>query len=176
MANTISTSKSLLGGLRQYTREFDGIEDGGKSRTNLNKAWQDWNNNFETCMELEEISKNKWLQIMQILRDQQLWETIETFSDDNKSYNECKSKLEEYKRVINATWHEFFNKTPVIDETTRQHVERCKEIAKETEFEKFYMQNAILFNLYHYTPQDKVCSKILLNPATAEDTKLQMFK
>ena len=65
MTTIIGTSKSFIGSLRQYIREFDpsnDIEDGGKSGSNLNKAWKDWDN--RTFRRVVKLAVNKpcyWL-------------------------------------------------------------------------------------------------------------------
>ena len=121
------SSKSFLGGLRQYIKEFNpnhGNENGKEAaKKNLQKAWTDWVNNFEDCLKLEEIPQEKWLQILKILGGQQLREKIGTLSADGATYEDVKTALDDYfkdKRAINAVRYEFFNMNQRAQETTRE--------------------------------------------------------
>ena len=183
-----ASSRSLLGSLRQYIAEFDpnkGTDQTGTNgKINLKKAWNDWINNFEDCLELEEIPVGKWLRILKILGGQQLREKMESLCTDGMNYEEQKEKLKDYfedKRAINAIRYDFFNTVQGKQEPTRKYVERCKDIGKEAEFDKFNLDNAILYNLCQYTPHDRVRNEILMKELTLDEalkysTSIEMTK
>ena len=89
---------NLLGSLKYYVTEFDPNKEHNsdkKYRVNLNKRWIDWIENFETCLELEDVDNRKWLQIMKVLGGQQLREKITSLSCNGDNYEQIKMKLNE---------------------------------------------------------------------------------
>ena len=163
-----NTKRSFLGSLKQYIPEFG---DGTKPLTNIEKTWKDWRNNFEDCLRLEEVESEKWLQILKILGGQQLREKIDTLCNSDDNFEQCKTKLNEYfheKRSINAIRHEFFNSKQQEGESTRSYVERLRNIGKDCEFENFKLDDATIFNLCQYTPNEKLRNEILVKELTLE--------
>ena len=176
MATSSEPKKSMLGNLKQYIKEFDpqsGDQENGRSAKNMHKAWKDWIENAEMCMELEEIEEGKKLNVIKILGGQQLREKLATLTTESATYEECKTKLGEYfedKRSINAIRHEFFNLRQRKNETTKEYAERCKQVGKECEFENFDLDDAIILNVCQYTPNEKLRNEILVKEMNYEQT------
>ena len=59
---------NMLGNLKQYIKEFEIELEEGKYQRNISKAWNDWIENFEICLEIEEVEKSKWIKIMKLLK------------------------------------------------------------------------------------------------------------
>ena len=167
---------NMLGNLKQYIKEFDlEIEkcEEGKYQRNIAKAWTDWIENFEICLEIEEVEQSKWIKILKILGGKELRQKIAAIEEEDLEYKEIKEKLQEQfqdKRSINAIRHEFFNTRPEKNESTRDYAERCKRMAKECEFEQFSKKDAVLLNICLYTKHDKIRNEILVKELTLEET------
>ena len=176
MATSSEPKKSMLGNLKQYIKEFDpqsGGQENGSSAKNMHKAWKDWIENAEMCMDLEEIEEGKKLNVIKILGGQQLRQKLATLTTESATYQECKTKLGEYfedKRSINAIRHEFFNLRQRKNETTKEYAERCKLVGKECEFENFDLEDAIILNVCQYTPNEKLRNEILVKEMNYEQT------
>ena len=176
MATSSEPKKSMLGNLKQYIKEFDpqsGGQENGSSAKNMHKAWKDWIENAEMCMELEEIEEGKKLNVIKILGGQQLRQKLATLTTESATYEECKTKLGEYfedKRSINAIRHEFFNLRQRKNEATKEYAERCKLVGKECEFENFDLEDAIILNVCQYTPNEKLRNEILVKEMNYEQT------
>lgn len=167
MATT--SKRTILGSLRQYVKEIE-ISEVEKAK-NVAKVWADWSSNFEMCMKLEEIPAQQWLDIMKVLGGQQLREFMETSCKDLTSYEECKKTMSEAfeeRRSINAIRAEFFSTTIAENEDTKAYVSRCRQIAKECEFESFRVEDALLLNLCKHTSHEKLRNEILM-----QDLKLE---
>ena len=169
-----SEKRSTLAALRQYVKEFNPTEGTQEDAArNESKAWKDWIENLEMCMEFEEIEETKKLQALKILGGKHLREKISTLTEANTTYEECKTKLAEHfedKRSINAIRNEFFNVKQRKEETTKQYAERCKKIGKECEFENFKLEDAIILNICQYTPIEKLRSEILVKELNYNQT------
>ena len=122
------------------------------------------------------------IQISKVLGGQQRSEKITSLPGNGDNYEQIKMKLNDYfqeKRSINAIRHEFFSTKPRKGENTRCYAERCKEIAKECEFEQLGQEDAVLLNICKYTSLEKVRNEILvkelkLNEAVKYGTSLEM--
>ena len=165
---------NMLGNLKQYIKEFEIELEEGKYQRNISKAWNDWIENFEICLEIEEVEQSKWIKIMKLLGGRELRQKITAIEEEeDQEYGEIKEKLQEHfqdKRSINAIRHEFFNTKPGKEESTREYAERCKRMAKECEFDKFSKKDAVLLNICQYTKHDKIRNEILVKELTLEET------